>query len=159
MKANKELKDKFKRLISIAPAYIQRIGDVDFAYGYPNSAKVTGLTSLFDVLNIHKEIWAEGFQNINIGPDMKGMFRTENIENMVPQEVWLGNIYGLSTKEIPFWEKLKDESKKDGGYQIYQYLTTYQIVLRQYKHHLISNIKAIKKKAEKEHNELTELGY
>lgn len=159
VKANKKLKERTERLISVAPEYIQKIGDVDFIHGNPDSVKVTGLTSLFDVLDVHKEIWAEGFQNENIGPDKYGMFRTESIGEMIPQEVFLGNIYGLFTKPIPFWEEFKNEGKMGGGYEIYKYLTTYQIVLMQYKHHLTSNIEAIKKMAEKERNELLELGY
>ncbi len=159
VKACKELKKKVERLISLAAIFIQEIGDVEFTYGNPDSVKVSGLTSLFDVFNMHKKVWSEGFQNSNIGPDKYGMFRTENIEEMVPQEVFLGDIYGLFTKPIPFWEEFKNEGKKGGGYLIYEYLTVYQIVLMQYKHILTNNIENIKKMAEKERNELRKLGY
>ena len=32
--------------------------------------------SLYELMDIHKEAWAIGFQNENLGPDKYGMFRT-----------------------------------------------------------------------------------
>lgn len=159
VKANVELKKKAQKLIELAPSFIERIGYVTFTEGDPNSAKVTGVTSLLNVLALHKEAWTAGFQNNGICPCSYGYFRTESIEKMKPEEVYLGDIYGLFTKNIPFWEQYKNEGKTGGGYDIYTYLTDYQIVLRQYKGQLTFNIKKINEDAEKEVARLEALGY
>lgn len=52
---------------------------------------------------------------------------------MVPGEVYLGNIYGLNTHAIPYWEERKEEKYND-------FKTVYDIVLSQYKQLLRSNI-------------------
>lgn len=86
--------------------------------------------SLYSLLNLHKLIWALGIRNQNIGPDKFGMFRTNDILKMTSQEVYLGNVEHLLTKTLADWSNnTKDE---------------YQIVLNQYKNHLISNLEAIK---------------
>lgn len=159
VKANAELKTQSQKLIDEAPGFIERIGYVTFNENDKDSARVTGLTSLLDVLNIHKEVWAAGFHNNGICPDKHGYFRTDDIETMTPDEVFLGDIYGLWTKNIPFWEQYKDEGKTGGGFNIYEYLTVYQIILRQYKGQLTFNIKAIAKKAEEDVEKLSALGY
>ncbi len=158
-KANIERKKRAEKLISLAPEYIQKIGEVSYTEGNSDSARVTGVTSLLDVLAIHKEAWSRGFQYENIGPNSYGMYRCESIETMTPSQVFLGDIFGLFTKNIEFWERYKDEGKSGGGYPIYEYLTVYEIVLRQYKHQLSSNIKAIAENAKKELSQLEELGY
>ena len=159
VRANIELKQKLMKLIKLAPELISKIGDVTYTEGNPNSARVNGVTSLLDVLAIHKEAWSDGFQNENIGPCSHGMYRCDSIETMTPDQVYLGNIYGLFTKNISFWEEYKDEGKTGGGYPVYEYLTVYQIVLWQYKGQLSSNIRAIAENAEKELVQLKELGY
>ena len=159
VKANIEQKERAERLISMAPGYLQEIGEVSYIEGDKDSAKVTGATSLLDVLSIHKEAWANGFQNEKIGPCSHGMYRCESIPSMTPSQVFLGDIWGLWTKNIPFWEQYKNEGKSGGGWPIYEYLTDYQIILRQYKCQLSSNIRAIAENAEKELAQLKELGY
>lgn len=52
---------------------------------------------------------------------------------MVPGEVYLGNISGLNTHAIPYWEEHKEEKYND-------FKTVYDIVLSQYKQLLRSNI-------------------
>lgn len=86
--------------------------------------------SLYFLLNIHKLIWALGLRNRNIGPDKFGMFRTDDIIKMTSKEVYLGNIHGLFTRTLSDWS---NNSKEE-----------YQIVLEQYKNHLISNLNVIK---------------
>ena len=78
---------------------------------------------------------------------------------MNPSQVFLGNIFGLFTKNIDFWEHYKDEGNGEGAYPIYKYLTAYQIVLRQYKRQLSRNIEAIAKNFETELDSLEALGY
>jgi hypothetical protein len=102
LKANTERKQKLQKLIELAPGFIDRIGYVTYREDDIDSARVTGVTSLLGLLSLHKEVWAAGFQNENLGPDSCGMFRTESIPNMKPEEVYLGNIWGLWTKNIPF---------------------------------------------------------
>ena len=154
-----ELKEKLLKLIEIAPEFIARIGDVTYEEKDKSSAKVTGAKTLMEIFDLHKELWVAGFQNANLGPDSCGMFRTESIPTMKPEEVFLGNIWGLFTKNIPFWEQSKKEGKTGGGYTIYEYLTVYQIVLSQYKRLVSSNVKAISREAEEKLEELKKLGY
>lgn len=104
--------------------------------------------SLEELLSIHKEAWIVGFQNENLGPDKYGMFRTESIPTMQPSEVFLGNICGLFTHAIPFWEKRKSQPYGYNGFNINPKTRLYDIVLNQYKRLLISNIEYIWNKAE-----------
>jgi len=157
--ANVELKEKYLKLIELAPNFIDRIGEVTYTEGKQDSAKVTGARYLTELLFIHKELWVMKFQNSNLGPDSCGMFRTASIPDMKPEEVYLGNIWGLFTKNIPYWDKYQHDGKTGGGWPIYEYLTIYQIILGQYKRHLSSNIRAIAKDAEKKLGELEKLGY
>ena len=159
VKANTEQKERAERVISLAPGYIQKIGVVSYTEGNLDSVKVTGVTSLLDILAIHKEAWSQGFKNEKIGPDSCGMYRCESIEALSPSQVFLGGIFGLNTNNIEFWERYKNEGKSGGGFNIYDYLTVYQIILSQYKRQLSSNIRAIAEKAEKELAQLKELGY
>ena len=111
--------------------------------------KVKKCDSLYVLLNIHKEAWLLGFQNENLGPDRYGMFRTENIPTMKPSEVFLGDIWGLFTHAIPFWEERKSQPCGCNGFGIDPEISLYGIVLDQYKKLLISNIDSIWCKAEK----------
>lgn len=92
--------------------------------------QVKSTNSLNTLLNLHKLIWACGFRNNNLGPDKFGMFRTNDIIKMTPQEVYLGNIEGLFTRTLADWSNNPKEE--------------YQIVLEQYRKHLISNLTAIR---------------
>lgn len=82
--------------------------------------------TLDEIFLLHIKIWANGIRNRNIGPDPYGMFRTDDILLMTKGEVYLGNIWGLNTGSILFWEQHPKE------------LPT---VIKQYKNHLISNLK------------------
>ena len=159
IKANSEHKQKLKNITASAPSFIIRIGDVTYKKGNRDSACITGVKSLTELLAIHKELWNTGFQNKNLRPNPYGMFRTESIPTMKAEEVFLGDIYGLWTKDIPFWEQHKDEGKSFGGWPIYEYLTVYQIVLEQYKRLLHSNVHTIAEDAENDLKELEKLGY
>lgn len=105
--------------------------------------------SLEELLSIHKEAWIVGFQNENLGPDKYGMFRTENIPTMKPEEVFLGGIWGLFTHAIPFWEERKSQPYGYNGFGINPDASLYDIILNQYKLLLYSNFKDIWCKAEK----------
>lgn len=105
--------------------------------------------SLEELLSIHKEAWIIGFQNENLGPDKYGMFRTESIPTMKPEEVFLGGIWGLFTHAIPFWEERKSQPYGCNGFGINPEASLYDIILYQYKRLLISNFKYIWCKAER----------
>ena len=92
-------------------------------------SRVQTAESLNEVYILHIQIWANGIYHPNFGPNKYGMFRTKNILLMRKEEVFLGNIWGLNTKSLPFWEK-QDEQ-------------TQTIVLNQYKNQLISNLKTL----------------
>jgi hypothetical protein len=59
------------------------------------------------------------------------MFRTADINDMTKDEVYLGNINGLFTHPLTFWESQDDQD-------------AYKTVFRQYQFHLLTNFKAIK---------------
>lgn len=96
--------------------------------------------SLYELMNIHKEAWVIGFQNMNLGPDKYGMFRTKSIPTMKPEEVFLGNILGLWTHAIPFWEERKSQLYGCNGFGIDPERSLYDIILSQYKELLYFNI-------------------
>ena len=100
------------------------------------------------LLRIHRKLWFWGFRNKNLGPNEHGMFRTEDINNMKAEEVYLGDIYGLWTFNIPEWEKQKDKSYGFNNWGIKPETTVYQLVVNQYKNLLVSNIKTIRKENE-----------
>lgn len=104
--------------------------------------------SLYELMNIHKEAWIIGFQNVNLGPDKYGMFRTKSIPTMKPEEVFLGNIWGLWTHAIPFWEERKPQSDWCKDFGIDPKRGQYGIVLDQYKNLLYSNLSEIWNEAE-----------
>ena len=99
--------------------------------------------SLEELLSIHKEAWIVGFQNKNLGPCKYGMFRTENIPTMQPNEVFLGDIWGLFTRAIPFWEEHKSQQYGCNGFGIDPGTSLYSLVLDQYKEILRCNFTSI----------------
>lgn len=101
---------------------------------------ISEATTLEALLIWHKRAWRAGFQNENLGPDKYGMFRTKDINKMTVDEVFLGGICGLNTLPLSKWE---DEP----------------IVLVQYKHLLLSNIRYIVTNAYKKLNILIDNNY
>lgn len=88
--------------------------------------------TLRDLYLTHIRIWANGIKNKNFGPDKYGMFRTDDILMMTPDEVFLGNIWGLWTKPLTYWENQAVDDQK--------------LVIEQYKNVLISNMKEMQRK-------------
>lgn len=104
-KLNKEVKSE--DINSWIPEFIYRVGQAQTLY------------------ELHIQIYAFFKGKVpNLNPDKFGMFRCDNILTMKPTDVYLGNIYGLHTKELPFWIG-KDEE---------------HLVLNQYRSHLINNL-------------------
>jgi len=112
--------------------------------------------TLTNILEVHKKAWRDGVRHANIGPCSYGMYRTEDIGNMSPSEVYLGGIYGLSTKNISFWESQGyDEPYGANGFGIDPEIKLLPcIIVPQYKGQLESNFKAIKSRCEEELRQL-----
>ena len=115
-------------------------------------ADLSKCTTLMSIFNVHKKAWANGVRNKNIGPCEWGMYRTENINQMTPNEVYLGGVYGLFTKNINFWESLGyDAPYGANGFGIDPEIKLLPcIIVPQYKGQLESNFKAIKSRCEEE---------
>ena len=105
--------------------------------------------SLYKLMDIHKKAWIIGFQNVNLGPDKYGMFRTKSIPTMKPEEVFLGGNWGLWTHTIPFWEERKSQPYGCNGFGIDPEISLYDIILNQYKLLLYSNLNRIWCEAER----------
>ena len=86
--------------------------------------------SLSRLIDIHKQAWKAGIRTDGLKPDRYGMFRCDDITNMIEDEVYLGNIHGLFTLSVREWNKRMND---DPG--------SYNLVCAQYRNHLISNFK------------------
>ena len=115
--------------------------------------------TLMEVFLLHKRIWSNGFRNENIGPCQYGIFRTQSIEDMKPEDVHLGGRWGLITENILYWDKYRDEKYGANGFGIDPETSLYEMILNQYKNHLLSNINAIADKARQLVSEYKKLGY
>ena len=115
--------------------------------------------TLIEVFFLHKRIWSNGFRNENIGPCQYGIFRTQSIEDMKPEDVHLGGRWGLITENILYWDKYRDEKYGANGFGINPETSLYGMILDQYKNHLRSNINAIADKARQLVSEYKKLGY
>ena len=98
--------------------------------GFANEVleRIETAKSLYDLVEAHKFMWEKNFRNENLAPCKWGMFRTENIPEMKPEEVYLGGIYGLWTHTIPQWENCKEDEAD-----------AYRKIFNQYKMLLKSN--------------------
>lgn len=99
--------------------------------------------SLIEVMKVHKTAWALGFQNENICPNAHGIFRCSNILDMTPDDVYLGNIWGLNTHNITFFIEYNEETMAGNGFGIDPNTKVYELVLDQYKKILKSNFSVI----------------
>lgn len=106
--------------------------------------KLQECQDLNEMLQLHKNMWRDDIKSRTIGPTKYGIFRCKDIEEMTPEDVYLGNIYGLWTKNIPGWYKAKDEPFGVNSMGIEASTPLYQIVLHQYRSILTSNIQMIR---------------
>ncbi|TSC75385.1 MAG: hypothetical protein G01um101430_480, partial [Parcubacteria group bacterium Gr01-1014_30] len=67
----------------------------------------------------------------NAGRDEYGWNRTKPGETVTADRVFLGNIYGLFTHPVPFWQQKKDEKKGGWGYSGMEHLNAYDVVSEQ----------------------------
>lgn len=147
IKKNQELMQEITRKINMCDDYIGTLKGT----AIENNAST--LCKLFD---LHKEIWNNGIRNKNIGPDRYGIFRTEDISTMKYSEVYLGNIFGLWTLPIPEWV---DKTERYCYSSSVAQLSELEIVTKQYKDLLLSNIKDIKSNLMLEQYKMKKLGY
>jgi len=71
-------------------------------------------SSLSMLFNIHKILGRNNLcNNPYLAPNKYGVFRTNCIAIMDESEVFLGNIQGLWTFSLPYWESCKDEDAKE----------------------------------------------
>lgn len=117
-------------------------------------AKLEKASSLRELLDIHKEMWKNGLRDKSISPNENGMFRTKNIVDMKAEEVFLGDIYGLWTFNIPKWEEKKDEAFGFNDYGLPEKTTIYELVMAQYRQRLVKSVDTIKEDASKKYREI-----
>lgn len=120
---------------------------------------IEGPNTLITLMNIHKDAWGTGFQNENIGPCPYGVFRTLDIPSMTPDQIYLGGIWGLVTKPIPFWEAHKEDKYGCNGFGIDEDRSLYEMILDQYRRLLSSNIRAMFNRARSNYPYYRSLGY
>ena len=129
LQKEKEKYLKFKKILGLYLEFYERI---------------VNAKELNELLELHKKLWKAGFKNQNLGPCEYGIFRTKDIETMKPEEVFLGNVYGLWTNNIPFWEAHKDATYGVNGFGIAFDTKTYDLIVNQYREILKLNINTIK---------------
>ena len=115
-------------------AEYEKFLEAESILGFANEVRerIETAKSLWDLVEAHKFMWEKNFRNENLAPCKWGMFRTESIPEMKPEEVYLGNIYGLWTHTIPQWENCKEDDP-----------AVYQIIFDQYRILLKSNFNKI----------------
>lgn len=101
--------------------------------------------NLNELLTLHKRAWNEGFRNENLGPG--SMFRCDDISKMTSSQVYLGDIYGLWTFNIPTWDRNSDVDMSGNGFGIDPNIKCYSLIMDQYKSLLRSNIQSIVRKS------------
>ena len=106
-------------------------------------SKLRNASTLSELMIVHKRAWNANYQNDNIGPCSYGYFRTKDIAKMTISEVYLGDIWGLWTHNIEWWEQNKEETMAGNGWGIDPSTTCYSLIYDQYKNHLVSNLNAI----------------
>ena len=103
-------------------------------------------TTLSGLLDVHKKAWTNGIHNANLAPCSCGMFRTQDIATMSPNEVYIGGIWGLNTKNITEWEKYGyDEPYGANGFGIDPEIKLLGgLLVPRYKNLLVSNFNSIR---------------
>lgn len=114
--------------------------------GFYESVQVA--KTLDSLLDVHKAAWSIGFQNRNLGPSSYGMFRCESIPTMTIDQVYLGDVWGLWTNTIRFWNQHADEKMYCNGFGIDPETKVYDLIMSQYRNILRRNLEAIKKQVD-----------
>ena len=112
-------------------------------HGVQIIAAIHKCDSLTELVKLHKLAWANGFRNNNLAPQRYGMIRSNSIESLTPKDVFLGGIWGLNTRSIPFWEEHKGDKYGCNGFRLDPNTDLYTLVLNQYKSLIVSNVQAL----------------
>ena len=103
--------------------------------------------SLYAIMQQHRRMWAEGVQHSNFGPDKYGMFRTDSIENLTLDSIYLGDVGGVyvirkaSLFEQPDFKYVGGTSSVIADDTRGKQLTDdYIAICQQYKRHLLRNL-------------------
>lgn len=119
-------------------------------YGVQIIAAIHKCDSLTKLVELHKLAWANEFKNKNLAPQRYGMIRSNSIEELTPNQVFLGGIWGLNTYPIPFWEEYKGH--KYGCNELDPNTDLYTLILNQYKGLIVSNVQSLYAKAKNEYS-------
>mgnify|MGYP003292276174 CR=1 FL=1 len=95
--------------------------------------RVNGCRTLDELVGVHREMWRDGVRHPNFGPDMYGMFRTDDIGNLSKSAVFLKPENGAWTRSIADIERDRDA-----------YPDVYAQAVSQYRGHLASNLKLLR---------------
>ena len=135
MRRQQKEKERLKVLTKTADDFLQRLATC---------------ADLREMMHLHKDMWGKGIRNRTIAPNRNGIFRTKDILTMKPEEVFLGDLYGLWTFTIPTWEQQKGNRYGSGAAQwgISPDITLYEIVCGQYRRLLVAAVTAIRNEAE-----------
>lgn len=120
-------------------------------YGVQIIATIHKCDSLTELVELHKLAWANEFKNENLAPQRYGMIRSNSIEELTPNQVFLGGIWGLNTYSIPFWEGYKGHKYGCNGFGLDPNTDLYTLILNQYKGLIVSNVQSLYKKAKNEY--------
>lgn len=134
IKEQQALYEKFKRMSGFYS---------DIHHGILNAKTLTSL------IEIHKMAWKIGYRNENLAPCPWGMFRTKNIMTMSPNEVYLGDIWGLWTNTVSFWDEHAELKMGDNGFGIDPEEKIYNLIMSQYRSLLKSNVNYLRSEADK----------
>lgn len=134
IKANKQLLENYRTICLKGPAFIKLIEKA---------------TTLDRLLELHKAVYKNGFHK-NLEPCSYGMFRCENIQDMNLHQVFLGGIWGLNTMSAAFWEQYVDEPYGVNGFGIDENRSLYEMIVNQYKNHILHNMRFMTENAASE---------
>jgi len=88
-----------------------KITNEDEVLGYCKlfKEKLRESKSFENLLNLHKQMYKIGFKASVLGVCPWGHFRTDSIENLKLKNAYFGDIYGLWTKPLSYWEQCSEE--------------------------------------------------
>lgn len=121
-------------------------------HGVQIIAAIHKCNSLTELVELHKLAWANEFKNKNLAPQRYGMIRSNSIEELTPNQVFLGGIWGLNTYSIPFWEERKGHKYGCNGFGLDPNTDLYTLILNQYKGLIASNVQSLYAKAKNEYS-------
>lgn len=117
--------------------------------------RILAADSLKELLEIHRDALAFHFNEGTISSDSHLLRGAEPTED----NVYLGDIYGLTTESISYWEQHKTDKYGVNNFGISEEYPVYQLVLDLYSDLLASTIKVLYKISVNKVNEYYVYGY